>query len=345
MIIPIQNIYYLLSYAWNKAEISLESPVVGQEAGENVVNLLASMLLPETRKLIKQGLAAEYITQTRQINGIKGKLLLNETFRLNQKAKSGQAICMVEELSPNILPNQILKTTLLQLQHTVGLVPNLKKEVEVLLSQLAPVQTLAFNFQILKKMPVPRHQQERYQFILNCCILIRENLLPVSDEQEFAFKSFLSDKKQMAVIFEAFVRNFYRLEQSVFQVRSEKINWLGQGTTEEAQDFLPVMLTDISLESAARKIIIDTKFYGKALLPHYQNEKLHSKHLYQLFTYLHNSPVNLKDQALEGMLLYPVVNKVLNLEYTLSGKKVRICTINLNQPWPGIKQDLLQLLF
>ena len=345
MIIPIQNIYYLLSYVWNKTEISPESALVGQEAGENVANLLASMLLPEIRKLNKQGLAAEYVPQVRQIRGIKGKLLLNETFRLTQKSITGQTVCAMEELSADILPNQIIKTILLQLQQTVALAPNFKKETEALLSGFVPVQTVVLTSKILKNLRLPRYQQERYRFILNCCSFIRQNLLPVCGGQEFAFKSFLTDKKQMAVIFEAFVRNFYHLEQAYFQVKSEKINWQGQGTTEEAQNFLPAMFTDISLESASRKIIIDTKFYSKALLPHYENEKLHSKHLYQLFTYLHNSPVDQPNQTLKGMLLYPVVSKALNLEYTLSGKKVRICTINLNQPWVAIKQDLLQLIF
>lgn len=345
MNIPIQNIYYLLSYAWNKAEITSESALVGQEAGENVVNLLASMLLPETRKLIKQGLATEYVSRVRQVKGIKGKLLLNETFRLTQEPITGQTICSVEELSPDTLPNQILKTTLLQLQQFGELAQNLKKELEVLLSGFVLVQTITPAIILFKKIRLPQHQQERYRFILNCCTFIRQNLLPVSGRQEFAFKSFLTDKKQMAAIFEAFVRNFYRLEQFIFQVKSEKINWQGQGTTEEAQNYLPAMFTDISLESSSRKIIIDTKFYRKALLPHYENEKLHSKHLYQLFTYLQNSPVKQESQTVEGMLLYPVVSRALNLEYTLSGNKVRICTINLNQPWEEIKRDLLQLIF
>lgn len=343
MSIPIQNIYFLLSYAWNKAEISLESPLVGQEAGDNVVNLLASMLLPETRKLIKQGLATEYLPQTHQIKSIKGKLLLNETFRLNQKPILGQTICSVEELSPDILPNQILKTTLSQLQQANELALNLKKEVETLLSEFVLVQTISPASIISKKLRLPRHQQERYRFLINCGTFIQHNLLPTSVGQELAFKSFLTDKKQMAVIFEAFVRNFFGVEQAVFQVKSEKISWQGQGSTEEAQNFLPAMFTDISLESTSRKIVIDTKFYKKAVLPHYENEKLHSKHLYQLFTYLQNLSVK-PNQTLEGILLYPVVNKVLNLEYTLSGKKVRICTINLNQPWANIKQDLLQLI-
>ncbi|QNF31482.1 hypothetical protein HUW51_01610 [Adhaeribacter swui] len=345
MSIPIQNIYYLLSYAWDKAEIILDLQLVGSEAGEHISNLLARMLLPEVRKLANLGLATAYLPQTRQLKGIKGKLLLNETFGLNQKAMVGQTICSVEKLSPDILPNQIIKTTLLQLKQTAELAVNFKKEVEWLLSVFTPVQVIAPALLTTEQLALPRHQSERYRFILQCCAFIRQNLLPTTEGLGFTSKSFLADKKQMASIFEAFVRNFYRREQKVFQVKSEKITWQGQGTNKEAQQFLPVMFTDISLNAPSRKIIIDTKYYKKALLPHYQQDKLHSKHLYQLFAYLQNTLLDNKEQTLEGMLLYPVVTQSLNLEYTLSNKKVRVCTINLNQPWAGIKQDLLQLLF
>ncbi|PSR53632.1 hypothetical protein AHMF7605_08905 [Adhaeribacter arboris] len=343
MVIPIQNIYYLLSYAWDKTHLLLKPQLVGSEISDNLTNLLTDMLLPEVQLLVAQGLATDYITQTRSVKGIKGKLLLTETFRQDSKLTSGRTICAIEELSSDILPNQIIKSTFVQLQQTNDLAPVFHKQIKDLLPAFASIR--AFSPAIPKReLILPRFQTARYQFVLHCCAFIRQNLLPVNGGQEYTFKAFLTNKKQMATIFEAFVRNFYRREQNIFQVKSERIDWQGPKATKEAQDFLPAMFTDISLQSEERKIIIDTKYYKKAFLPHHQKEKLHSKHLYQLFAYLQNSLVRHPEQIIEGILLYPAVNKELNLEYTLSGKKVRICTINLNQPWLTIKQDLLELL-
>ncbi|MDQ3292333.1 MAG: hypothetical protein M3Q05_13680 [Bacteroidota bacterium] len=344
MVIPIQNIYYLLSYAWDKIDWLPDPELLGGEAGESSINLLASMLLPEVQHLVNGGLATDYKIHKHQIRGIKGKLLLNETLRHHLKSAAGQTVCLVEELSPDIFPNQVIKTTLLQLQQTEGLFSKFKKVTANLLPAFESVQLLSPAFSANLTNQLPRYQISRYRFVLNCCTFIQHNLLPVSGLEEYTFKSFLKDKKQMATIFESFVRNFYRLEQTVFEVKSEKINWKSEELTKEAQDFLPAMYTDISLLSPGRKIIIDTKFYKKALLPHYQKEILHSKHLYQLFAYLQNSSIKATNQVLEGILLYPVVSKELNLEYLLSGNKVKVCAINLNQPWQGIKQDLLKLI-
>ncbi len=44
------------------------------------------------------------------------------------------------------------------------------------------------------------------------------------------------------------------------------------------------------------------------------------------------------------MLLYPTVDKSMSASYTHEGHKIRIQTINLNQPWEGIHDDLLALV-
>ena len=102
------------------------------------------------------------------------------------------------------------------------------------------------------------------------------------------------------------------------------------------------MKTDISLTAATRKIIIDTKYYKKALTVHYDKQKLISGHLYQLFAYLKNQTD--KTNTVEGILLYPVVNQELDLVYKFPGHKVSIKTINLAQSWQDIKAELLRII-
>jgi 5-methylcytosine-specific restriction enzyme subunit McrC len=47
---------------------------------------------------------------------------------------------------------------------------------------------------------------------------------------------------------------------------------------------------------------------------------------------------------LEGVLLYPAATREVDLRYTLGGHPVRVVTLDLNQPWPGISADLLKLI-
>ena len=106
------------------------------------------------------------------------------------------------------------------------------------------------------------------------------------------------------------------------------------------------METDISLKSAHRKIIIDTKFYKEALRYHYGSEKIISDNLYQIHAYVDNqsNPLDELSQRCEGILLYPTVNKTLGKTYQMGNHKITIQTINLNQDWKGIHNDLLEVI-
>jgi 5-methylcytosine-specific restriction enzyme subunit McrC len=105
------------------------------------------------------------------------------------------------------------------------------------------------------------------------------------------------------------------------------------------------MITDISIEGHGFKFVIDTKFYKEALATHYDAEKIRSQHFYQIFAYLKN----LEKQGgvntnCTGVLLYPTVQKELNLKYVMDGHKLIIHTINLNQDWRLIDKDLKTLI-
>jgi 5-methylcytosine-specific restriction enzyme subunit McrC len=104
------------------------------------------------------------------------------------------------------------------------------------------------------------------------------------------------------------------------------------------------MQTDIVLASRSRKIVLDTKYYPRALQTHFNREKVRSDHLYQILTYVANAGENVPGQTVEGMLLYPTVDMDFCLKYLLQGHPVTVRTINLAQDWRGIDRDLRLLL-
>jgi 5-methylcytosine-specific restriction enzyme subunit McrC len=149
----------------------------------------------------------------------------------------------------------------------------------------------------------------------------------------------------MRLVFQAFVRNFYRIEQDRFTVRPLQLNWDAKPETERAANLLPVMVTDIFLCADDRRIIVDTKYSASSLVEHHGKKSVRSENLYQLFAYLKNAEARGPEfHATEGMLLYPAVNDSLCASFNIQGHRVTVATVDLNQPWPQIRTELLSLI-
>jgi 5-methylcytosine-specific restriction enzyme subunit McrC len=105
------------------------------------------------------------------------------------------------------------------------------------------------------------------------------------------------------------------------------------------------METDVVLRSPTKAIIIDTKYYQHTLSGQFDQGKFRFTHLCQLFAYLKNAQaMDAVYKEAEGMLLYPTVQQALDESFMVQGHRMRICTVNLAQPWQGIHDDLLGLI-
>jgi 5-methylcytosine-specific restriction enzyme subunit McrC len=161
----------------------------------------------------------------------------------------------------------------------------------------------------------------------------------------------LKDKTRMPALFEDFVRNFYRSEHKAhgFEVMRRHIDWLATEMTDADAKYLPIMKTDICLESPNRKIIIDTKFHEKTFDSQFETgtQKIKANDLYQLFSYLTNERSNVSGTtSLEGILLYPTIEPGVDkeLSYILNGGRVRVATVDLSSNWKKIHERLLYLV-
>jgi len=188
-----------------------------------------------------------------------------------------------------------------------------------------------------------------YIFLMNICELVIENTLVDENEGCYRFRDFLRDERKMARLFERFVYNFYKKEQCEYSVASNRICWdaISVSTSRaEDLDYLPTMLTDITLRSSSRTLIIDTKYYEHALSTHYLGgDRVHADNLYQIWAYLSNLEASSgSDAQADGLLLYPDVSGEVDLSFLIRGHRVSIRTLNLSQPWQNIHTDLLSLV-
>jgi 5-methylcytosine-specific restriction enzyme subunit McrC len=181
---------------------------------------------------------------------------------------------------------------------------------------------------------------------MNVCQIIHENTLPSEEKGKFKFSDFTRDEKKMNQLFEAFVRNFYIIEQTKYNiVRKETIIWQFQQADNVNGEYLPQMETDITLENKEEKIIIDAKYYSETMSVNYDKEKIRSSNLYQLFSYLINQRNNTeKNNKATGILLYPTIDEDYDLNYQYRDHKIQIRTVNLNQNWRNISERLKEII-
>ena len=348
MDIPIENIYFLLCYAWNKLE-EKNRVNVSTDGITKLSDLFAKILINGTKVLLKRGFDNNYIDITEELSGIKGKLEINETLKRNLLYRQ-RTICWYDEFSINILSNRILFSTINNLIKIEDLHKEIKKELLAIRKRLAGIgiEEIEINSTLFKNVKIHRNNNF-YGFIMNVCQIIYENSLPSEEEGRFKFKNFTDDRRKMQNLFEKFILNFYRIEvKKIFPiVNASEINWNIINKSEFLKYF-PKMKTDITLENDIQKIIIDAKFYPETLvLNQYGQKKIRASHLYQIYCYLVNQR-NEKDNktiSASGILLYPTVYKESDsLEYQIDTHWIKIKQVNLRDDWQNITKRLKEIV-
>ncbi|MCX6236920.1 MAG: 5-methylcytosine-specific restriction endonuclease system specificity protein McrC [Bacteroidia bacterium] len=343
MQIPIENIYFLLCYAWNKLDEKDRVNVKPEDYTE-LLDLFAKVLINATKMLLKRGIDKSYIDHTEELAGVKGKVQISQTLKSNLLFKQ-RTICNFDDFSANIILNQILVSTIYRLIRTKGLDKQMKSELVSLQRMLSGIDQIEITNSIFKQVRLSRNNHF-YGFVMNVCQIIYESTFPSEEQGKYKFSDFTRDDSKMNQLFEAFIRNFYRIEQQKYRtVKKETIKWQFDETDSENYQFLPQMETDITLENDMEKVIIDAKFYRETMTLNYDKERIKSSNLYQLFSYLLNQQdSNSKTQNATGILLYPTIEKDYNLNFKYSGHKILIRTVNLNSNWKNISLRLKEII-
>ena len=342
MKVPIQNLYYLFCYAWRFVPEDLAIDV-GAIDSPDVLNLCAHVLTTGIDRLLRRGIDRSYLELSEESAHVRGRLDLTGMIT-GLTWVNARAVYRFDELSPDVLHNQILRTTV-RLLCDGPIEPGLRDRLREIDHKLSNIGIIQLNMSLFRRVQLHRNNSF-YAFLIRVCELVHVSLLPDrSGEGPSWFRDVLSDEDYMAAVFEEFIRNFYSIKQSQFTVGRTQPRWNAAASKLDDLRFLPSMTTDATLISSGRTLIIDAKYYRDALQSHHGSRTVHSVNLYQLMAYLRGSSQNAPmGQSIEGILIYPVGEQCIDLSYVIDSYPVRIYTLNLGQPTHAIEGDLLNLL-
>ncbi len=309
------------------------------EGSTDLLDLFAAVLGNGIAHVMRRGLDRSYVRFEESVAGVRGKIDFAETER-KLLTYNCRTFCSFDELSFDVLLNQILKATIRSLLRSDAIAKKNRVLLSELSSRMGDVSDLRLSGSHFRRVQVHRNNAF-YGFLIQVCELVFENILPADRTGNIRFRDFLRDDGKMHILFQNFVTNFLKREQSDFRVQPEKYTWGAIGEA-KSLSLVPEMATDIVLHTETSRVVIDTKYYFNALQKSEYKETLHSSHLYQLYAYLRASTRKYgSDQKISGLLLYPTVGRSLAHNYVIDGYDIQVRTVNLDQPWPLIHSDLL----
>lgn len=335
--ILIKNIYYMLSYAFTPlTQGGYEN--VEKEEFENIHNLFAAILAKGIGRQLKQGLYREYVERTESLATLRGKIDLEGTVK-NKLARQKMISCEFDELSENNLLNQIIKMTVMILLRQKNVSPDhksdLKKEM-LFFSNVDDIDPTTIRWSAIRF----QRNNNTYRMLIGICQLVLEGMLLTTDSGEYRLATFIKPEL-MSRLYEKFILEYYNQEHEELDARASQIPW---GLDDGVDTMLPVMQTDITLTQGDKILIIDAKYYFSTLQQHYDRMTIYSNNLYQIFTYVKNKEVELKDEPHEisGMLLYAKTDEETypDNDYKMSGNKIGVHTLDLNVEFSGIREQL-----
>ena len=337
--IRIQNIYYMLAYAFQVLNEQGYKNIATEEF-ENTAELCAAILVRGINTQIKRGLGKEYLPQTESLSCLRGKMNISDTVK-TQAFQRKRIVCSYDEFSVNSYMNRIIKSTILVLIRA-DITRSRKKELRKLLVFFDDVDIIDL-YSVNWNIQYNRNNQT-YRMLISICYLVVKGLLQTQSDGSTRIMDFL-DEQLMHRLYEKFILEYYRREFPQISANASQIPWqLDDGMSA----MLPIMQTDIMLSHGGKVLIIDAKYYSRTTQTQYDKHTIISGNLYQIFTYVKNKQVELADKhhQVSGMLLYAKTDDDVfqENEYHMSGNTIGVRTLNLDGDFAMIKSQLNEIV-
>lgn len=338
-----ENLFQMLIFSyglWNLDKFAR----IGEQDLDSPLDALALVLNSQIAMAEKRGLYRHYEDVVESTLRPRGALIFSDTIKLRAVGGS-RVVVNTDELNINNSVNQNLRWAVNALLRSERVSSYTKRSLRVSNERLKGVCLIG---RPTRSLPTDRLHARRPEYriglsvvsLLSDCFQIAE-----SDEASgLVSKSTDFDSVVRSQLFENFVREFYRYHLRDARVTGRNMRWNDTGST-----FEPIMRTDVNIERQNSVLVIDTKYYSKALGTRQDfvglgGPKIRSAHLYQMFAYLAYTIKNNPAKLITGILLYPENEAVIDHSVSTLQGPIRVKTIDFKKPWAHVEGELLALV-
>jgi 5-methylcytosine-specific restriction enzyme subunit McrC len=339
--IPIKNLYYLFCYAWERFPEG-GATEVGIEDCPDLPNLFARVLVNGVNRLLRRGLDRGYLSSEEELRSPRGRILIDRSIK-EQSHQRGAVYCQIDDLSHDVLHNQIIKATATGLARDPKVQTKLAHELRFIVRRLHDVSDIRLTPSLFRRIQLFRNNGQ-YAALMRLCEFVCRSQLPEEGGAGSRFGDILRDEERMSQVFEDFLRNFYFFEQQKYVVAREDYRWRIDHSPGGDAGLIPIMRTDVTLRSKSSTVVMDAKFYAEPFPRSAGVPKLRSGHLYQLFAYMKHASERAQHLPVSGALVYASTGDGSLQRYRLDGHEFAVAAIDLSQPWATVHRSLLDLL-
>lgn len=333
--IAVQNVYYMLSYAFRVLNEQGYKRIATEEFN-NTAELMAAILAKGIAIQLKRGLGKDYISQSEELSSLRGKIDITKSIKTQSMIRK-KLICAYDDFSVNSTMNRIIKSTV-ELLLKADIAKSRKKELRKLMVffedvTLINLYSVNWNLQYFKN-------DQSYRMLISICYLVVKGLLQTNTDGTTKLMDFL-DEQRMCRLYEKFILEYYKKHYPELTVSASQIPW---SLDDGMGDMLPIMQSDIHIQRGSTVLIIDAKYYASTTQVKFDKHTLYSNNLFQIFTYVKNRQYQFVDidHTVSGMLLYAKTDAVIQPDhmYQMHGNQISVKTLDLNLPFEQIAAQL-----
>lgn len=345
--VPVRNLWLLMLWAskmYQRNELLRGKAV--EENSEGLFELVSEILVTAVERRLRRNLGLQYRDRTATLTRVRGQIDILAT-EAKQLLGHGRIACRFDELSVDNLCNRVLRTALVfAARHVID--PGVERRARSLVDALTQygVAVELVTARQASQLTLGRNGQHDVEAV-DAARLILDMTIPAEDSGRMSARDPEREAAEVRRLYEAAVRGFYRAvlpREWTVAAGETQHRWPLTSASDGLNAILPIMKTDILLQSAARRIIVETKF-ADALKPNqYGLPKLSRNHIFQLYAYVQSQHgLDGLSHTAEGVLLYPVVGQHLDESAVIQGHRYRFLTVDLGASADVIRATLLSV--
>ncbi len=346
--IPVRNLWLLMVYA---SRLYRNDALFRNRATEDnpdgLFDLVTEVLVIAVERRLQRSLGRQYRQRAATLTRVRGHIDILTT-ESGMLLAQGRVACRFDELTLDTLRNRLLRTGLVIAARHVD-DHSLRSRATRLANVLTQcgVSAQLVSVRDAGQVSLGRNEQEDVEAV-DAARLLLQMAIPAEDAGKSSSRDPERRAEEIRRLYEAAVRGFYKtvlLPDWLVAAGETQHRWPLVDASAGLEAVLPIMKTDIMLQSTGRRIIVETKF-ADALKPNqYGVQRLSRDHIFQLYAYVQSQhEVDALSRTTEGVLLYPVVGDHLDEAATIQGHRYRFLTVDLAADASAIRASLLSVV-